>query len=640
MEKMNGNSKEIMPDIINFMHEYFPECFADGEIDHETVLNLFGEYKGQDREGYSFSWVGKKDAVRFSMTPSTATLIPTKEKSLRFESTNNFYIEGDNLEVLKLLQKTYYKKIKFIYIDPPYNTGKDFVYKDNYSNSVDNYKEITGQRLKSNPETSGRYHTDWLNMIYPRLKLAFNLLTDDGIIVLSIDDHEISNLKKVCDELFGEENCLGLLPRITKKSGKAHSDGFAKNHDYILVYCKSIFDCELNGQTSDLEAFSEADEYVDTRGKYKLNQTLDYDSLWYNPSMDFPLVIDGDEYVPGGDKTAHKNRHAGIHNPKDWVWRWSKAKFDFGYKNGFVVVKPGKDRPRIYTKTYSNAKIARDQNGNYYVQTIERENNISSLSFTENKYSNDNAKKELSQIIDPSLFDFPKPVSLVSELIKMVDEEGMIVLDFFSGSATTGQSVLELNKDGKERRFILVQLPELLEEDSRARQELHLDTLCDLAEYRLSEYIKKQRNNPITLFEAEDRDLGFKVFRLDSSNIIAWDGSKQYGEEEIMLFNRVIKDGRTDLDVAYEIMLKYGVFDKQLTEKQVNGKKMFSVDNDSMIICLADEITTDDVMAIIKLKPSVVVFKEAGFKDDNEKMNADYTLKHYLGEGDIKVLCI
>ena len=222
----------------------------------------------------------------------------------------------------------------------------------------------------------------------------------------------------------------------------------------------------------------------------------------------------------------------------------------------------------------------------------------------------------------------------------MVDEEGMIVLDFFSGSATTGQSVLELNKDGKERRFILVQLPELLEEDSRARQELHLDTLCDLAEYRLSEYIKKQRNNPITLFEAEDRDLGFKVFRLDSSNIIAWDGSKQYGEEEIMLFNRVIKDGRTDLDVAYEIMLKYGVFDKQLTEKQVNGKKMFSVDNDSMIICLADEITTDDVMAIIKLKPSVVVFKEAGFKDDNEKMNADYTLKHYLGEGDIKVLCI
>lgn len=631
MEKLKNEG--FLFEKINMLKTEFPELFNENELEVDKLLDIFSERQVTERFG--LTWVGKKSALNAALVAPQCTLLPVYEKSINWENTENLYIEGDNLEVLKCLQKTYNKKVKFIYIDPPYNTGQDFVYKDDFKNSYENYLNETKQTKRANPESSGRFHSEWLNMMYPRLYIARSFLKDDGIICLSIDDNELQNLKFICDEIFGSDNCLGVVPRITKKSGKAHSSGFAKNHDYILIYAKNIYECELNGIDSEQSAFNLQDEYVDKRGKYKLNQTLDYDSLWYNTTMDFPITVEGKTYYPGGSLQLHNERHAGNHNPKDWVWRWSQAKFDFGYANGFVVIKEGKDRPRIYTKTYLNAKIGKDSSGHYCIEYMARENNVSSLNFVENKYSNDNAKKELAEIIDPSLFDFPKPVSLIKSLIELVDCKDMIIMDFFSGSATTAQAVYELNKDGNNRKYILVQLPEKLEEESKAVKEYNLSNLCDLAQFRLKTYLNKSDSQD--LFALEQNVEGFKVFKLESTNIKPWDGNVVYNTSSIFDLDETIKEGRTNLDVAYEIMLKYGIFNMQLKEVLINNKNMYSIGDGYMIICLDDNITLGDVSEIAKQKPRCVVFKESGLADDNVKMNATYTLER-LGVEDIKCI--
>ena len=265
-----------------------------------------------------FTWCGKENAIIESMTPSTGTLRPDKESSKNWDDTENLYIEGDNLEVLKLLQKSYFGKVKMIYIDPPYNTGKDFIYKDNFRDSIANYKEITSQTTKANPETNGRYHTDWLNMIYPRLKLARNLLREDGVIFISIDDNEMTNFKKICDEVFGEDNFMSCLPRITKKSGKS-SDAIAKNHDYVLMYSKSETPKVYKFLHTDKD-FKYEDEHIEKRGRYKLNQTLDYDTLGYVNSLDYPIIINDKTYYPG-NVTKEEYLKRKKDNPKD-VSRW------------------------------------------------------------------------------------------------------------------------------------------------------------------------------------------------------------------------------------------------------------------------------------------------------------------------------
>lgn len=368
----------------------------------------------------------------------THTPVLTEDTELFIDNSGeiNFLIEGDNLASLKLLEKTHKEKIDLIYIDPPYNTGnKDFMYDDDYIAEEDGFR-----------------HSKWLSFIEKRLQIAKCLLSRKGVIFISIDDNEQADLKLLCDNNFGENNYVGLLPRITKKSGKDHSIGIAKNHDYVLVYVKDKNMVEFCGIKSSEDAYPLKDEYYNERGGYKLNQTLDYDSLWYNPKMDFPLDIDGITYLPGGNAELHNERHNGNHKPKDWVWRWSKEKFDFGYDNGFVVVKKGKGRPRIYTKTYANATISNTKP--YKVVYKERETLLSSIALTENYYSNDNAKKEISKLgLDK--FGFPKPSSLINQLICIVKDANNI-LDFFAGSGTTGHAVMKLNaEDGGNRKFIL-----------------------------------------------------------------------------------------------------------------------------------------------------------------------------------------
>ena len=351
----------------------------------------------------------------------------------------NFLIEGDNLAALKLLEKTHQGKIDLIYIDPPYNTGnKDFIYNDQYIGREDAFR-----------------HSTWISFMAERLQIAYHLLSQDGLIFLSIDDNEFAQLKLLMDEIFSEGNFIVAMPRITKKSGKTTS-AYAKNHDYVLVYTKREQDIFVMEEHVDA-AFKYEDEYMSERGKYKLNQTLDYDSLSYSAGLDYPLEINGEVFYPGSSKELWEERQKGNHRRADWAWRWSKQLFEFGYKNGFVVVKRKPDgNARIYTKTYLNAKIVKDKNGEYRIEYKKRLKPTSSIKYIENKYSNDNAKKDLAVFGLANKFDYSKPVELIKELVKAYYKNDSIVLDFFAGSGTTGQAVLELNQeDGGNRKFIL-----------------------------------------------------------------------------------------------------------------------------------------------------------------------------------------
>lgn len=661
MEKLDGMTKDLVKDNIEKLKELFPTIVKEDKIDFEELQLLLGEDINNNKEQYSFVWNGKTEATKLAQKRSTGTLRPCPEESKNWDTTKNLYIEGDNLEVLKLLQSSYNGRIKMIYIDPPYNTGHDFVYKDNFEDNIANYKEVTGQAQKSNADTDGRYHTNWLNMMYPRLKLARNLLKDEGVIFISIDDNEQANLKKICDDVFGENNFIGSMPRITKKSGKQHSDTLAKNNDYVLIYSRNNYEAIFNRIESSGEGFDNEDEFVEERGKYKLNQTLDYDSLWYNPTMDFEIKVDGVSYYAGGSKEKHNSRHNGNHNAKDWVWRWSKAKFDFGYKNGFIVIKEGKDRPRIYTKTYANATIDKDSNGNYYVKYTTRDNTISSLAFVDNAYSNDNAKKDLAAIVDPNYFDFPKPISLIEKCIELICEPNDIVIDFFSGSATTAQAVMEHNaKTNDKIQYICVQLPENLKTDSKAYSD-GFKTICDIAKERIrksgdsiinlegldgltivhrltgKEKVTNTDRDEILLQPiykefVNSMDIGFKVFKLDSSNLKKWNNTPTKDADEVakriqMSMDYLEKD-RTELDLVYEIMLKYGI-DLTLPITKTANEKAYIVNGDEykLLVCSQSNLTLEDVEEFANESVGTYLFADRCFSNDNLLINTQEILK-------------
>lgn len=392
---------------------------------------------------YGLVWKKKPEEVEENQRNRIPVLTEVRERAIVSEAAdapNHILIEGDNLDALVALTYTHEGKIDVIYIDPPYNTGnKDFIYNDCFVDKESPYR-----------------HSLWLSFMSRRLKIAKCLLSDKGVIFISIDDNEQAQLKLLCDEIFGEWNFVGMLPRVTKKSGKAHSDDIARNHDNILIYTKAS-EQELQGISYSEQGFDNEDEYVEERGRYKLNQTIDYDSLWYNPAMDYELVVDSVKYYAGGSYDSWCNRHRGVHNPKDWVWRWSRAKFDFGFANGFVVIKKSKNGVRLYSKTYLNASIEKDDRGNYYIEYRTRTNKVSSLTFVDNEYSNDNAKKELGRIMDANSFDFPKPTSLIKTLIKLSPSKNPTILDFFAGSGTTLHATMALNaEDGGHRQCILV----------------------------------------------------------------------------------------------------------------------------------------------------------------------------------------
>ena len=595
MKKINNGSLDLVEVNIEKLRQLFPNVVTEGKIDFDMLRTVLGDDVDDNKEKYQFTWHGKSESIKIAQSPSLATLRPDKESSKNWDTTENLYIEGDNLEVLKQLQKTYNNKIDVIYIDPPYNTGNDFIYHDSFKDNLNNYKQITQQRMSSNPETNGRYHTNWLNMMYPRLLLAKSLLSEDGAIFVSIDERELSNLVQIMKEVFGESNFIDCIVWDKKASAKGvpPRNMMVNVHEYIVAFQKS------NG---------------------------------------FKFV--------GEKRDADKDGFKNPDNDPRGPWRESNIKSTTKpIEEAFTIVDPKTKKEYTNTWAFSKESLEKmiEENRILWKETLPKQKEFMYEMTNENKaiksswgvFDAQSTTVYLKKLLPKVQFDNPKPIGLMDYFIEVTTKKNSIVLDFFSGSATTAQSIMKINsKDGGSRKFIMVQLPEPLANTKEAYKEGFIN-ICEIGKERIRlsgdqiklEWEKDHIQN--TLFSPDAQfttDIGFKVFKLDSTNIKPWDNENELDENTIFDYGDVFKEDRSKEDILYEIMLKYGIFDKQVNEIEINGKTMHLVGKRYMIVCLEDEIVPDDVKAIAKFSPKTVVFKESGFKDDNDKINAEYNL--------------
>ncbi|MEQ2491680.1 site-specific DNA-methyltransferase [Ruminococcoides intestinale] len=655
MDKLKMQTVNKADENFKKLAEMFPNAVTEAKDDNGEIVRaidkdvLMQEINTKVVDGkeerYQFTWPDKKKSVLLANAPINKTLRPCREESVDFDNTENLYIEGDNLEVLKLLQETYLGKIKIIYIDPPYNTGTDsFVYDDNFAQSTDEYIENSGQfdddgnRMVQNPESNGRFHTDWLNMMFTRLRLAKDLLSDDGVIFISIDDNEVANLSKMCDEIFGVDNAIAVFPRLATKSGKTPLT-FMVSHDYVLCYTKSRHDIFV-GQAFEDDSYKYSDEYIAERGRYNLKQPLDCNSISYSASLDYPITHEGVTYYPGSDYNKYLERQSGKHLPKDYAWRWSKELFKFGLKNGWIVFQNG----RIYTKGYLKAAIEKQSNGSYAVIKREKTRKISTIDFISNDYSNDIAKKQLASYKISARFDFPKPVDLIKVLLSTHYDKNALVVDFFSGSATTAEAVFKQNlTDGGNRKFILVQLPEKAQDGT-------YKNICEIGKERIRRAGQKIRNEQLGIKNKGDNsslqtpnsslDTGFRVLKCDSSNM-----KEVYynpAEYEPSLFTSLednIKEDRTSEDLLFQVMLDLGVLlSSKIEETTIAGKKVFNVEDNYLIACFDEDITDEVITEIAKQKPYYFVMRDSSMANDSVATNFEQIFAAYSPDTVRKVL--
>ena len=614
IQHVPSTTPDFQTELARKLQELAPEAISDGKIDTQKLKELLDKDSADDSERFGLFWPGKKRAIRSAQEPSTATLKPAKDISKDWESTENIFIEGDNLETLKILQKYYHNKIKMIYIDPPYNTGKDFVYPDNFKEGLASYLDFTnqvdneGRKLSTNSDTDGRYHSNWLNMIYPRLKLARNLLTDDGVIYISIDDHESDNLKKVCNEIFGEDNFLAQIVWANKEGGGgSDSTTFKVKHEYIFCYARNINKVKIYGETvKDDTGYTGSDEFEKERGKFKLIKLNSF-SIQYSQSLDYPIKApDGTEVIPS-------------ENGRRGAWRWSKKKYDWGLENGFIVQKQKDDGTWvIYTKQYfkvdnSNQPIART---------------LPPLALIES-YSSTRATKDVTDIFGgkTKLFDYPKPYQLIAKLAEWVTKDDDIVMDFFSGSGTTAHAVLWLNaEDGGNRRNIQVQLPEPVVDGSEA-QKAGFKNISDISMERIrlvGEKIKdthaenlKKRTAPI--------DTGFRVYKLDESNFTKWRSDsnvdKDALQQHLLDIRESSNDAASEEELLVEVLLKQGIsLTAKITHEDVSGLSVWNV-GETTVLAYLDEHTKpnlDQLREITSKEPAKFIILEDAFHGDDE----------------------
>ena len=630
-------SEDILKSNINKLKELFPELVTENKIDFDAFKAVFGDEVEED-EYYRFTWAGKAQARREAHKPSTGTLRPAPEESLDWDTTQNLYIEGDNLEVLKLMQKSYFGKVKMIYIDPPYNTGKDFVYKDNYKDNLKNYQEVTGQidsdgnKISTNSDNEGRYHSNWLNMMYPRLRLARNLLNEKGAIFISIGVDEINSLKTICNEIFGESNFVGMCSRMMK-SGSNQGKHFSANIDYVLVYAKNIINLnEFRERLSEdliKKVYTQTEKEGVRKGEKYRTMGLYQSSLEERVNQRFWIKCpDGSLCIPDG-KTLPELEMDGekvIPEAGEGVWRWTHERFIDELEKGNIEFKKTNNSPlvnnkgdqskwNIYTKIWLNDR--------------QSEGKLPSDLIT--KFENRHSSKEIQLLDIP--FDFAKPVGLIKFLLEISQINNGFVLDFFGGSSTTADSVMRWNIEGENNiNYILVQIPQITESRSEAYK-LGFKTISDIGKERIRRVVKKIKEEHPE--KSKDMDLGFKVFKLDSSNIKSWDGNPENLNES--LFDAVgnIKTDRSEEDVLYEILLKYGLdLTLPIEEKTIEGLTVFNVGLGALFICLADNITNKVAEGIGKwkeeLNPEIcrIIFKDTGFTDV-EKTNSVQTLKRF-----------
>lgn len=635
MEKLTANdpetkSDDLIAENLDQLRAIFPEAFTEGRVDFDVLKQLLGDEVDDREEKYGLNWHGKRRARQLALTPSTGTLRPCPEDSVDWDTTQNLMIEGDNLEVLKLLQKSYAGKVKLIYIDPPYNTGKDFVYPDDFKDNIRNYLELTGQidgnghRISSNTEASGRFHTDWLNMIYPRLKLARNLLREDGLLFVSVDDTEVHNLRAVCDDIFGLECFAGCVSRVTGTPTGGGNKALVGEIDYLLIFSKA--------QQALIEGvgFSEDDAKIydkeDDGGKYltrSLRRTGGEDRREDRPSMFYPLTApDGTTVLPIGPGGYESRWICGSDRYEemlaDDLIEWQKIK------------KNGDEEWQVYQKFYLEGRLKQPSN------------------FWSKLEGNKKASRDLKSLFDgEKVFSFPKPVGLIQHILELsaLSAED-IVLDFFAGSGTTAHAAMAVNAvDSGARRYILVQLPEPL--DPENKEQKVAANFCDKIKKprNIAELTKERLRRAAKKIREENRlfagDLGFRVFKLASSNIQAWDPDRENLAETLEASVEHLKTDRTEEDILFELLLKLGLdLTVPIEEKKIAGKTVHSIGAGALLVCLSPLIAAAEVdplaLGIVawhkELSPAgetSVVFRDSAFDDDVAKTNITAILQQH-----------
>lgn len=600
--RMNLASADVVGNRMETLKTLFPEAFSEDKVDFEKLRQALGDFTHTGPERYGLSWAGKSDAIRALQIPSHGTLVPVREESVNFDDSENLIIEGDNLEVLKLLQKSYHGKVKMIYIDPPYNTGNDFVYPDNFAEGLETYLKYTGQKdaegfkTSTNTESGGRYHSNWLNMMYPRLFLARNLLKDDGLIFVSIDDNEYQNLKMIMDEIFGEENFVDNIIWKKRYGGGAKEKYLVSLHEYILTYAKnkaSIDEISIPLKKESIERYyKQKDDNHETRGPYRTHPLEATKSMGERKNLVFPII------APDGTQVMPKRQ-----------WLWSKERVEQALKGGELEFIKGKDGWSVHSKQY-----LKDDTGDI--------RSAKAFSIIDDVYTQHGTNEIIGLFGDAQIFSFPKPTELIVKLLEIsfTGKDDEICLDLFSGSGSTADAMIQYNQQNStNHKFILVQLPEALDPESIPYKQ-GFKHVSDITLERVRRAIKSaEKENP--LFAGK---CGLKFYELKSSNFKLWNPNTAPKDPEglakqLELYAENILPDRSQEDILYEIILKAG---QPLTEKiekrDMAGQTVFSIGGGLLLICLEDPIAEATLQAMIAAAPEQIVCLDQAFHGNDQ----------------------
>ena len=659
MEALKMQSHDVIGSNTRKIAELFPNCVTerlgkDGKpelaIDFEKLqAELSNEIITEGEERYQFTWPDKRAAVRLANTPTTMTLRPCREESVDFDNTQNLYIEGDNLDVLKVLRETYLGKVKMIYIDPPYNTGNDFVYNDDFAQGKGEFEETSGlfdeegnqtvDPMQRNTESNGRFHTDWLNMIYPRLKVARDLLTDDGVIFISIDDNEVENLQKVCDEVFGAINKIGLMTLMSNPRGSQNGKHLSYVHEYIFMYTKNISSLEIKGISKDESSLSEYKEVDNNGRKYRLLGLRKRGGAWKKedrPNMFYPIYVNPNDGSCSLVKTDKYLIEVIPQRPTGELsrWTWGKDKFlsEYNVLIGKKINRAGEvDSWDIFRKDYIDSEDG-----------VEKTTKVRTI-WDEKETNYQNAKNEIKALFNNSeMFDYPKPTYIVNKLTSMLyyDEED-IIIDFFSGSATTAHAVMKLNaEDGGNRKFIMVQLPEKTDEKSEAYKAGYKN-ICEIGKERIRRAGKKVKEE--AGLQGQNLDTGFRVLKLDTSNM----EDVYYTPQEFTmasLFNENVKADRTNEDLLFQVMLDLGIElsvkikNEELRMKNGQTITLHNVDDGYLMATFDRDIDESVITEIAKQQPVYFVMRDASAANDNVIDNFEQIFRHYSPDTSCRII--
>ena len=652
VNKLDMQSKDIVNDNVDKIFKLFPNCISEGKIDFDMLKQeLSKDIIVEGKEKYQLTWAGKRKSIVDANTPTEKTLRPVKEKSADFDNTKNIYIEGDNLEVLKILQESYLNKIKCIYIDPPYNTGNDFIYNDNFTKNVKNELEESGQideynnRLITNNDSNGKFHSAWIAMMYPRLKLARNILSKDGVVFISIDENELFNLKKICDEIFGENNYISTLTVENNPKGRKNSKYVSVSCEYCLIYAK---DCEnsyfIENIPKDASEMKEDENgnFIHNSGKrvivgennfnkFITNQNSDkHYSVYYNKEKNDLILLKEELVSEIKSNLIHQgyNRYYSYRDGKFVENTYSINKFKELFANNELDFKEDK----IYEKNMSTTIRIKNLLTNKKYKGIVN-NEIVDVNLD---YKTTSAGTYLKELFGGKLlFSAPKNVGLLKVLFSLLDDKNLIVMDFFSGSATTADAVMQLNSiDNGNRRFIMVQVPEKCDENSEAFKEGY-KTICDIGLERISRAGKKIKEETNA-----DIDYGFRVYKVDSSNMKdVYYAPTELQQSQLNMFESNVKEDRTAEDLLTQVILDLGLtLDLSIEEKKILNNNVYFVESNSLVACFDDTIDINIIDEICKCKPLKIVFKESSFKTDSDKINTFERIKKMSPEIEVNII--